>query len=88
MNKPLTIEELKALEVGDWVWVIIYGDGRLKSELSDYVKITGHTKEGLKIYHHTLRDCLLPCDAYGTKWLAYKTRSKQRARARLWNCRV
>lgn len=66
--KPLTIEELKALEVGDWVWI---DDGICKG----YRKITLTSVHGM---------CLGASDSlntfryrdYGKTWLAYKNKEQ------------
>lgn len=67
--EPLTIEELKALEVGDWVWVI-----ELDKSYSHYVqlrevdyKVYGEWLHGYKSYDFA---------SYGKTWLAYKNKEQ------------
>lgn len=81
--KPLSIEELKDLKVGDWVWVVIDNEEELCCHTSYY-------KLDKKIHHDTGIDSLsftgveedpeLALSIYGTEWLAY--RNKEQAEAR------
>lgn len=75
MSKSLTIEELKSLEVGDWVWItdsksklgtyarkcVCYGDDEFRYE----------TIETYEAYLYS---------NYGTKWLAYKNKEQAEAK--------
>lgn len=61
--KPLTIEELKALKVGDWFWVVDLYSG----VNSGYVQIDDN-----------FVDCV-DFDDYGTDWLAYKNKEQAEA---------
>jgi len=72
--KPLTIEELKALEVGDWVWVI----DKDYEEQGNYVSILDVAISWLET------DSINGVEAfywedYGTKWLAYKNKEQAEA---------
>lgn len=58
--KPLTIEELKALKVGDWVWVV-------NKERDD-----GFSRYAQQLYKNDFDGYHLA--DYGTKWLAYKNK--------------
>lgn len=85
----LTIEELKALPVREWVWIAqpktFFGDLSTyyqKSEKSDgnrFVAITWADEGG----EETDEDLILSWDYsdYGTKWLAYK--NKEQAEGKL-----
>lgn len=64
--KPLTIEELKALEVGDWVW-------EDKSKVYEFVK--DKTDEFLLILVDGILDRHYYSD-YGKTWLAYKNKEQ------------
>lgn len=75
MNKPLTIEQLKALEVGEWVWLICIREGRHSDGF--YVRKEGRAFNDTKfVYDH------INCDDYevdyysnyGKTWLAYKNK--------------
>lgn len=72
MNKPLTIDELKALKVGDWVWV--------KDTLEEkYWRV--YSNEGGRLIilaSDCITDSFLYSD-YGTKWLAYKNKEQAEA---------
>ena len=68
--KPLTIDELKSLEVGDWVWVITptnNGEYYEKGFASDNEAFVGYS------LHYQVE--VLYSD-YGTKWLAYKNKEQ------------
>lgn len=73
--KPLTIERLKALPVGDWVWVATvdgkYGAyGRVCQKFDD---------DNFRI--ETIESYLVdPYETYGTKWLAYKNKEQAEAK--------
>lgn len=67
--KPLTIEELKALEVGDWVWLISVQDSDASyGQIDEWM--------GDKIIRSD-RACITidTCD-YGERWLAYKNKEQ------------
>ncbi len=71
MSKPLTIEELKALKKGDWVYVV-------DNELPQY---TGYYKIDLFAISHLhivqgLRKAVIPFSKYGKTWLAYKNKEE------------
>lgn len=66
--KALTIEELKSLEVGDWVWVVYSKKGE-----SCYEKIAGIDKTRVLFYGNDLSTTF---STYGTKWLAYKNKEQ------------
>lgn len=82
MSKALTIEELKALKVGDWVWI------KPKSEeamcfSAGYYKISANwfSKNSYE-YEHCVcftgieEDPTLAWSNYGTKWLAWKNKEQ------------
>lgn len=62
--KPLKIDELKALQVGDWVWVVV-----LEKDF-DFEMKTGYYQ---KISEFNFFD-------YGTKWIAYKNKEQAEAK--------
>ena len=66
MSKPLTIEQLKSLEVGDWVWVVA-GDKK------NYYTVIANDKEYLDL-ESINSSLLLDYSDYGTKWVAYKNK--------------
>lgn len=77
--KPLTIDELRALKAGDWVWVIIKQpvagdlphDGRYyQSANYEFMK----NKNKRHVFNGYSR--FYPYSAYGTKWIAYKNKEQ------------
>ncbi len=75
--KPLTIEELRNLEVGDWVWIVIDNEEELCCHTS-YYKLDKkiHYDIGIDTLSFTgvEEDPELALSIYGTKWLAYKNK--------------
>lgn len=69
MSKPLTIDEIKALEVFDWVWVVgKYSDGM---EYRRYMQIDAPYKNGVYL------DCCYYLENdYGKTWIAYKNKEQ------------
>lgn len=71
--KPLTIEELKSLEVGDWVWLC--GKYENFGEYSEYRKIEKNYEDcltfavGVNSIHFKYSD-------YGKTWIAYKNKEQ------------
>lgn len=69
MSKPLTIEELKAMQVGDWVWVVKdKQDGRYYTIVENnnayiFVQCFG----GWITFEYS---------DYGIKWTAYKNKEQ------------
>lgn len=63
--KPLTIDELKALQVGDWVWVI-----NLCKNRGTYRRLTAGMLGGLYF------DKFFDFEQYGRLWLAYKNKEQ------------
>lgn len=60
--KPLTIEELKALPVGDWVWI-------KHGEVESYFRKDVLADNQFATPHFMYSD-------YGTKWIAYKNKEQ------------
>lgn len=79
MNKPLTIEQLKSLEVGDWVWVenilgtklvIDFRNGYYRKGLQDNKPDEHFTTSW---YSYNL---FFNYNLYGKTWLAYKNKEE------------
>ena len=77
MSKPLTIDELKALNVGDWVWV--FRDLDTETPCSHYGEIESygtvsltHSHEYLFVRNRGVHN--LKYADYGKTWLAYKNK--------------
>lgn len=67
--KPLTIDELKSLEVGDWVWVVD------KDDKSYYAEITAHCEDVFAIATYLTISTHFYSD-YGKMWLAFKNKEQ------------
>lgn len=69
--KPLTIEHLKSLDIGDWVWVIT-------EHYSRYVWIFNTEGECLHYQYSDIENRVLTLSYYdyGTKWMAYKNKEQ------------
>lgn len=82
--KPLTIKELKALEVGDWVWVVDVETGY--GQYVQLTKITTAFFECLTVYCQKIFEF----PHYGTKWLAYKNKEQAEAKGEIveFPCKV
>lgn len=79
--KPLTIEELKELEVGDWVWFIsINKNGvkqkgeyrRIEENVINRIYLSGAYSSGNHWYEN-----------YGFTWLAYKNKEQAEAKGEI-----
>lgn len=78
--KPLTIEQLKALPDGDWVWVedftksvnkSVYDCGEYCHKVPPYLDGFCYGWQGSGGFHRY--------EEYGTKWLAYKNKEQAEA---------
>lgn len=69
MSKPLTIDELKALQVGDWVWVV-----DKEYNTSRYYQQSKKCEEVLSVYGECYS--AFQYSDYGTVWLAYKNKEE------------
>ena len=76
--KPLTIEELKAMPVGDWVWVTT-ADGKYGS----YGQVcTKFDEDNFRV--ETIESYMVDAYSdYGTKWLAYKNKEQAEAKGEI-----
>ncbi len=79
MNKPLTIEQLKSLEVGEWVWienilgtklVVDFRNGYYRKGLQDNKPDEHFTTSW---YSYNL---FFNYNLYGRTWLAYKNKEQ------------
>jgi hypothetical protein len=85
--KPLTIDELRNLEVGDWVWIVVLDKEELTLDTQSYYRIlepqAAYQKKFLMFSHDNIKRDGLDFDTYGTKWLAYK--NKEQAESEITN---
>ena len=68
--KPLTIDELKALQVGDWVWIVYTPSGN-----GHYDMIEEQGEEAVLMHNDGLRFAYEYKD-YGKLWLACKNKEQ------------
>lgn len=73
--KPLTIEQLKALEVGDWVWIVCCIAGTYATKINQNEKYLEYQTITGKSY--------LNYSDYGTKWLAWKNKEQAEAKGEI-----
>lgn len=71
--KPLTPDELKALEVGDWVWIVKDNIGSYGKIEETYNFITQKKDKRILAYDVYV---YIGLDGYGTTWLAYKNKEQ------------
>ncbi|MDE6966577.1 MAG: hypothetical protein K2O94_06330 [Clostridiales bacterium] len=77
--KPLTIEELKSLEVGDWVWIETpqHTDGQ-------YLQVHYGGVNSIQCYKvKNENELLLLYSDYGKTWLAYKNKEQAEAKGEI-----
>lgn len=76
MNKPLTIDELKALKVGDWVWVEVINvpNGSFRG----YYQIRPNAERSKLIFCGIEHDYSIM--DYGKTWLAFKNKEQAEAK--------
>lgn len=73
MSKPLTIDELKALEVGDWVWLVYKN-----TVYRRYTQIQAIEGTRLYVWGRGLAECeMKQYSDYGKTWLAYKNKEQE-----------
>lgn len=70
--KPLTIEQLKALEVGDWVWIVAL----CEDYKTAYVHLVGVYGDYFIANYSGLYNSFAYSD-YGKTWLAYKNKEQE-----------
>lgn len=75
--KPLTIEELRALPAGDWIWFVCLTDYFMLKRQAFYFEKEGNDDDSNGIYgdsRHLVG--FLPFDCYGKDWVAYKNKEE------------
>lgn len=84
MSKPLTIEELKALPVGDWVWMICIREEKHSDGF--YVRKEGRAFNDIKFVFEHINSDDYEVDYYadyGKTWLAYKNKEQAEAKGEI-----
>lgn len=74
--KPLTIDELKALKVDDWVWLKV-------CDTKSYWNISENTNEYLLVYQECYCFGTLNYSDYGKTWLAWKNKEQADAQGEI-----
>lgn len=87
--KPLTIEELKKLQVGDWVWFVLTEEGQKEAsnrrrDISHmYLIVYSVSEKGMELgaimyssFDYLFKD-------YGKTWLAYKNKEQEEAKGEI-----
>lgn len=78
--KPLTIDELKALEVGDWVWIV----NKANPKRTGYFEIFDKTYNSIILFRtRKFADAELFYTDYGKTWLAYKNKEQAEAKGEI-----
>lgn len=80
--KPLTIEELKALEVGDWVWVKFKTtdpDKRYANQERYFQIIEAENDTAIRFNKYVPMQYF----EYGKTWLAYKNKEQAEAKGEI-----
>ena len=76
MSKPLTIEELKSLEIGEWVWVKFVIENSIDKEYASrekYFQIIDPENDTAIRFN---RFVPMPYSTYGNTWVAYKNKEQ------------
>ena len=84
--KPLTIEELRNLPVGDWVWIVDEEDGvSFYARHDEECCVTMHPKTHCDEFAYTSADEFGAYDFtdYGKTWLAYRNKEQAEARGEI-----
>lgn len=82
--KPLTIEQLKELQVGDWVWIIVLSfDGVNNPHKGDYYRIHPYLMDGELSCGWRGYTTAFKYSDYGDKWLAYKNKEQAEAKGEI-----
>lgn len=79
--KPLTIEELKTLEVLDWMWIKILIPTKSCKGEDKYVQIQSNVENGIGTYD--IFSDWLTYEDYGKTWLAYKNKEQAEAKGEI-----
>lgn len=81
-NKPLTIDELKALKEGAWVWIVDISHNfstYIRKSIEDIFPARSVFETYFR-YSKSIYETTYTYDDYGTKWLAYKNKEQSELR--------
>ena len=71
MSKPLTLKELKSLEVGEWVWIV-----NKENNKGYYALITAKCRQVFAVITAVTTDTPHYFYDYRDKWIAYKSKEE------------
>lgn len=69
--RPLTIDELRALKAGDWVWLI-----DIEKQSGYYRQVTINDNNEKIVFYGEFTNGYCPFETYGKKWIAYKNKEQ------------
>lgn len=75
--KPLSIEQLKALEFGDWVWVVSNEHEETRKYYAKKCKNPEGLNERIFISFYTTGSWVHFIGHYGKTWVAYKNKEQE-----------
>lgn len=79
--KPLKIDELKALKVGDWVWIVCDDVGVYARKVSVTSTDDDYDKE--MFWYRGIKDFNFYYVNYGKDWFAYKNKEQAEAKGEI-----
>lgn len=71
MGKPLTADEIKALQVGDWLWVV-----DIEYDEEYYIQLKGVEVDFITVSSNLYSHEFFDFENYGKTWLAYKNKEQ------------
>ena len=72
-GKPLTVEELRAISLGDWVW-IVYADVEIYAKKCELCSTDKNDEK--EIFNVPFTDANFEYSDYGKSWIAYKNKEQ------------
>lgn len=83
--KPLTIDELRALKAGDWVWII-----DIEKQSGYYRQVTINDNNEKIVFYGEFTNGYCPFETYGKTWLAYKNKEQAECKGEIveFPCKV
>lgn len=78
MSAPLTIDELRALKAGDWVWII-----DIEKQSGYYRQVTINDNNEKIVFYGEFTNGYCPFETYGKTWLAYKNKEQAEAKGEI-----
>lgn len=76
--RPLTIDELRALKAGDWVWII-----DIEKQSGYYRQVTINDNNEKIVFYGEFTNGYCPFETYGKTWLAYKNKEHEETKGEI-----